>query len=515
MSFTLVRGKYVICKIHNSQEPLLIEDGAVLQTDGVITDIGKYADLAAKYRDAEVLGSSNHVLIPGLINAHHHIGLTPLQKGVPDKPLELWFASRPGGREVESLYLDTLYSAFEMIESGVTTVQHIHGWTPGSLEHRQSVIEDILRAYEDIGMRASYSYAFHDQNSRAYLDDTALVNAMPVEIRADINEMLDAISHPLEESFELFVNLHKKFQETELLKIQLAPGNFHWCTDRALEMTRDYSDKYDVPIHMHLLETPYQKEYARRRTGGITAINHLHNLGLLTPRMTLGHSVWATEKDIELLADTGTSICHNCSSNMRLRSGTLPLMHYCKHNVPVAIGIDEAGLNDDKDMLQEMRLVLNMHRPPGMDDIDVPSAAQVFKMATEDGAKTTPFGDRLGALEIGKAADMVLIDWQQIAYPYLDSSIPILDAILHRGKPRNVDTVMIAGKVVYQGSKFNGVDKDAVLAELADAMRAPLTAKELDFRVTCQHFEDELKKFYANYYDDSAHVPFHHLNSKV
>jgi 5-methylthioadenosine/S-adenosylhomocysteine deaminase len=102
--------------------------------------------------------------------------------------------------------------------------------------------------------------------------------------------------------------------------VQLAPANLHWCTDGALHALRDWSAKYGVGMHMHLVETAYQKEYARRRTGR-TAFEHLADLGLAGPQLTLGHGVWLTEADLELVAQTGTMICHNASSNLRLRSG--------------------------------------------------------------------------------------------------------------------------------------------------------------------------------------------------
>jgi 5-methylthioadenosine/S-adenosylhomocysteine deaminase len=97
-------------------------------------------------------------MLPGFVNAHHHIGLTPVQLGSPDMPLELWFVTRLVARRVD-LYLDTLYSAFEMIASGIATVQHLHGWLPGDLTAVEAGADDVIRAYEDIGMHVSYSFA--------------------------------------------------------------------------------------------------------------------------------------------------------------------------------------------------------------------------------------------------------------------------------------------------------------------------------------------------------------------
>src|SRR5208282_3002817 len=119
-----------------------------------------------KHPGVAVLGTDFQVLPPGFVNAHHHIGLTPVQRS-PDIPLDLWFATRLVMRRVD-LYLDTLYSPFEIIASGITTVQHLHGWVPGDLAAVEAGAGEVIRAYEDIGMRVSYSFAFRDQNRLVY-----------------------------------------------------------------------------------------------------------------------------------------------------------------------------------------------------------------------------------------------------------------------------------------------------------------------------------------------------------
>src|SRR5207249_9471711 len=157
MSESIARAKWVVRGVRNRQEAEIVEDGAVHQRDGTIVAVGKYDDIRRAYPQLPVLGSADHVILPGFINSHHHVGLTPLQLGSPDHPLELWFASRMSKRDVD-LYLDTLYSAFEMIESGITTVQHLHGVRLGPAARVIGAAERVLKAYEDIGMRVSYSY---------------------------------------------------------------------------------------------------------------------------------------------------------------------------------------------------------------------------------------------------------------------------------------------------------------------------------------------------------------------
>ncbi len=134
MPATMVRARHLITRTLDRRSHAQIDDAALVQEGGVIAEIGPYADLRARFPDMAVLGDGGQVVLPGLVNAHHHVGLTPVQLGSPDMPLELWFVTRLVCRSPD-LRLDTLYSAFEMLASGVTTVQHIHGWIPGGAIH--------------------------------------------------------------------------------------------------------------------------------------------------------------------------------------------------------------------------------------------------------------------------------------------------------------------------------------------------------------------------------------------
>jgi 5-methylthioadenosine/S-adenosylhomocysteine deaminase len=514
MPSSLIRGKYVVAKVANRTEVEVIPDGAVFQRDGVIVEVGRHADLAARHRPDEVLGSPDHVVVPGFVNGHHHVGLTPFQLGSPDYPLELWFASRMAARAVDP-YLDTLYSAFEMLESGITTVQHLHGWRIGPAAKVIEVADRVLKAYDDIGMRVSYSYALRDQNRLAYEPDEVFAARFPAPVSSQLRAYLQAQAIPIEDHHGIFTDLWEKCGRNTRARarVQLAPANLHWCSDDALAAFRDWSAKYQVGMHMHLVETAYQKEYAHRRTGG-TAFRHLVDRGLAGPGLTLGHGVWLTEEDIDLVAQTGTMICHNVSSNLRLRSGVAPLNHWAARGVKVAMGLDEAGINDDRDMLQEMRLVLRLHRVPGMEDV-VPTCPQVLRMATEDGAATTPYAGQIGTLEPGKAADVVLLSWPQIAQPYLDPDTSVVDAVVHRAKASGVALVMVAGEVVLRDGRFTRIDKAAALAELAASLQAPLTPDEEARRRLSREVFPVVKRFYEGWLDENARVPFYRPSSRT
>jgi 5-methylthioadenosine/S-adenosylhomocysteine deaminase len=512
MTASIIRGRYVITRAVDRFNAEVIEDGAVLQRDGRIEAIGTFSALHAREPALPVIGSGNDVILPGFVNGHHHVGLTPTQLGAPDLPLELWFAARMVTRQVDP-YLDTLNAAFEMIASGVTTVQHIHGWVAGDLPQLAHAANEVIRAYETVGMRVSYCYALRDQNHLVYGPNHDFIDSVPDELKPMLGRHFERFKLPAEDIMALFGQLMEQHRGKARVRLQLAPANLHWCSDRALELLGEASARFDVPMHMHLLETAYQKEYAKRRGGG-TAVDYLAGFGLLSSRLTIGHGVWLNDGDIQKIADSGTHICHNCSSNFRLRSGVAPLNRFEALGVNVAIGIDEAGINDDRDMLQEMRMVLRAHREPGMDD-RVPGTGQVLRMATAGGARTTPYGAEIGTLEIGKAADLVMIDWKQVSFPYLDVETPVLDAVLLRAKTQGVSTVMIEGEVVYADGRFTRIDRDAALEALAESLKRDFTPEERERRNLSHLVMPYVKAFYDGYINPEDHVPPYRPNSRI
>lgn len=476
--------------------PDAVRDVGVLIDGDTIAAIEPLDRLRQRFPEAPLVGSGDYLLMPGMVNAHHHVGLTPTQLGSPDLPLELWWASRIAARSVDPR-LDTLYSAMEMVESGVTTVQHLHGRVGGPLQNLLSAADTVVDAYRTVGMRVSYSMGFRDQNSLVYEDDELFFARLPQGLGDRLREFYA--------SQKVDMELHETFLREMLdrhggdkhVRTQIAPTNLHWCSDAALERLAWLSDTLDLPMHMHLDETAFQREYAHRRTGG-SAIAYLDRKGMLNPRMTIGHAVWADQEDIGRIARSGAHICCNCSSNLRLRSGIAPLNAFMHAGIGIALGIDEAGINDDRDMFQEMRVALRVNRVPGMDDRP-PAPAAVLKMATESGAATTPFGATIGSIEQGRAADLVFIDWRQLCQPYLDARTPPVDAVVLRARPSHVRCVMVAGQEIYRDGKFAGIDKQCVIEELATRMRADPTSAERDRADLAREIMPHVARFYADY----------------
>ncbi len=466
MTSTLIRGKYVVTRVINDQMSEIIEDGAIFQRDGAIVDVGKYEEIKARYTADEVIGSRKYVVIPGLVNAHHHTGLTPFQLGTLDLPMEPWLVAQWGSPRKDT-YLDTLYCALQMLQSGITTAMHNHAvWSVPP----ESALEEggkVLRAYKDSGMRVAFSFAHRDQHRLVYQDDETFLGTLPTDLAAKVAARLRSTAMTNEDYFSLFAEMYNQYgsnQPDQRIMHLLSPINLPRCSDDFLRSVKEHALRYKTGIHIHLQETIYQRTYSENRFGK-TPLAHLQDLGFLGPEVSCAHGVWLTDSDIELLAETGTCICHNASSNLRLKSGVAPVNALNAKGVTVAIGIDEAGLNDDNDILQEMRLVQKLHRVPGM-DTPSPTSHQVLRMATANGAQATLFADRVGTLEIGKRADIVLIHLDHITEPYLDPDTNIVDAVLYRGRGVDVDTVMVDGEVLMRDRRFTKVDQDAIVDEL-------------------------------------------------
>ena len=498
MASSLIHGKYVVCKITGAASAEVITDGAVLQRDGRIEEVGGYQELRGRHPDAEVIGSVNHVVMPGLVNDHFHVGMTPFQMGAPDLPLEMWSLARIGSRMIDP-YLDQLYGAVQMIETGTTTVQAIHspgrGYGPVSLE----IADKVVSAYQTSGMRVSYAPSVVDQNSMvagAGGGEEDFAAQMPGDLAERYRSFMAPSYWPVAEVMPVLEEICRKYgnNQHERVQVTMAPSNVHRCSDELLLALKQLATRYSAGIHIHLQETVYQKLYGFQAYGK-TPLQHLYELGFLGPEVTCGHSVWATDEDLRLMAATGTNICHNASSNLRLQSGIAPMGKILAAGIKVAIGSDEAGLNDDKDLFQEMRLVLKIHRVPGI-ELEPPTSYQVLQMATVNGAYASWFGDRIGTLEPGKRADLVLLDLRNIEEPFLDPSVSVVDALVHRGRGIDVNTVMVDGEVVLRDGQLTRVDKEALFKEIKGALDRPLSPLEEERRELAGLVEPHLRRFY-------------------
>lgn len=508
MSTKLIYGKYLVTDADN-----VIPSGAILVKGEEIVAIGRYEDMKNNVVVDEEIGSSDYLVTPGFINAHGHgKGLTNFQLGAIDNNLETWrFSGYPNFNQ----YYDTLWSAMKLLESGVTTTMHNH-----ILQQPDRYYEEfctILNAYANSGIRVAFAPSLRNQNLFVYIDNDEFIQSLPSSLRTNVEEIARRESYFGEkEYFESIKKLRNDFESAHV-KIMHGPLSPQWCQDNSLVEIKKHADELGMRIHIHVLQTILQKIYGLKKYGE-SLIEHLYDIGFLGPNVTCGHSVWLTEKDIDLLSETGTSVTHHASCNLRVRNGISPVFALLKKGVKVGIGLDEKGLNDCTDFIEEMRVVSKLHRIPSHRlESEHIQPRDCFKMGSLYGAEVLGYSQMTGSIEKGKKADIVMIDLTRITEPFLYSGHNLIDALIYRGRGSDVDTVIVGGEVLIKNKKFTKIDKEEVMRKL----RESIPSNYLEEVMHKNEIMDELKRYIIRYFEgwykqlDLLEVaPYYLMNNK-
>ena len=489
-----------------------IPDGAVAVAGENIAAVGSFEDLAAKYPDADVIGGDGFLLIPGLINGHGHgRGLTDFQRGALDNTLESWLFDTRKYVPV-STYDDLALSAIRLLKCGVTTTMHNHLLkNPADFE---AEFNEGLQAYRDSGMRVQFNPGVRNDNPFVYGDNAAFLEDLPENLRQALTTPPPAGSLAADNFVDAVNALHAR-HNTDMTRIGFGPLAPQWCTDELLLEIRKAADKLDAPIHVHAVQSIFQKVYGLEFLGK-TLVQHMNDIGFLGKGVVIGHCVWPTEDDIELLARTGTAVTHHPSCNLRVRNGISPVYHMLQAGVLVGLGLDGKSINDDDDMIQEMKVCYLLHRLPSL-ELESPhmTSRQVFRMATENNAILLGFENQLGRLEPGRLADLALIDYSAMAHPYVDPSHDPIDTLLYRGAGRFVDTVLVNGRVVVKAGKVLTIDEEAVGKRLAEAASRPRSPKEEAMIQAMGTLKERVKAYYEGWSRKVDVAPYFKINSRT
>jgi 5-methylthioadenosine/S-adenosylhomocysteine deaminase len=469
----LLRGRHVLCD--PSKEDGWLDDGAVAVVGERISETGSFADLKAKHPDAGVIGDGTQILMPGLIDAHTHgYGLTRIQAGVGYDFLENMLLDEPWRIGLPH-DLAAALTAVRHLAAGGTALHHT-GWDdlgPKAVENA----EKAIGAYRETGIRFAYSPAIRNVN-RFACDELEFLETLPDDLRALAEPFTDYDADADEESFfEVFEHLHAKYDGPGT-KIILGPSWAHGGTPKLFERIRARADELGgIPIHFHTLQTPHQRAYGFRKYGKSLLV-HLDDIGLVGPNTVFGHMVWISQDDIALLAGRGASVTHHASCNLQVRNGISPVYELLRAGVTVAMGIDDKSINDDEDPFMEMRLIHQLHRVPGFDLAATPAlrGSDVLPMATVNAARVMGFGETLGALKPGQFADAIWLDSDPILNaPWADPEADLSELVVCRAKGVNAKTVMVGGRVVYDGGKFADFDVEALYAAVRDFCKRGIT----------------------------------------
>ena len=461
MNSTIIYGKYVV-----RDAETVIPSGAVYVEDDTIVDIGAYGDITKTYTADRTIGSADHLVIPGLVNAHGHgKGITDFQRGALDDTLETWkFRMYP---PIDGYY-DTRWTAIRLLESGVTATMHNHNLSnPDAYEEE---FAETVRAYRESGIRLAFAPTLADQNIFIYGDNASFVQSLPPELQ----QLCEAVTARMErfgpESYFKAVDTLKAQFQSDRIEILHGPLSPQWVSTEALEEIKRHADRESLRIHIHTQQTQLQKLYGLN-AHGTSLIGYLDGLGFLGTNVTCGHCVWLSDADISILAETGASVTHHAGCNLRVRNGIAPVSAMLDSGIIVGIGMDDKELGDDKDFIEEMRLVSKLHR---LSSHRLASKhltpKDCFRMGTAYGAEVLGFSDRIGALTPGKKADVVLLDLHRMTEPFVFPGHDIIDVLIYRGRAADVDTVLVSGEVVLEHKMPTRVDRQEVVRKLRESI---------------------------------------------
>jgi guanine deaminase len=236
------------------------------------------------------------------------------------------------------------------------------------------------------------------------------------------------------------------------------------CSDPLLALAAEVADRHDLPMHVHILESRLCRAAGRRRYG-VSQVEHLARLGALTARMSIVHGVWADASDIDLLAEHRATVVHNPVSNLKLGSGVAPIPECLSRGVTVALGTDGDSTNDGRDMYETMKVAALIHRVGRPDPERWFGAEEAWAMATDGSARAAGMAGRVGRLEPGMAADIVLLD---IDEPALVPPARPLIQLVYAGASHAVREVIVGGRIVVQGGRSTLVEEADLIGEVRE-----------------------------------------------
>jgi len=437
------------------------------------------------------LGGPGMLALPALANAHDHgRGLRPSAYGVADDAVELWV---PGTYMLPPLdpYLVAAVALGRMAESGVASIMHCHLFRLP--ERLMAEAEAVARAARAVGVRVAFAAPLRDRHRLGYGDDDAILGCMDPACRDAVAAQFQRPLPPAREQLAVIGEIARRFAG-DLFHVQYGPIGVEWCSDALLEAVAAESVRTGLRVHMHLLESKTQREWADHAyPRGI--VQHLDRVGLLSPRLAVAHGVWLRPEECALLAERGVAVSVNATSNLRLRSGVAPMAAMRQARLSVGLGMDSLSIDDDDDMLRELRLAWRLHRGFGLDE--TLDKAALFEAAMRQGPAIVTGEKNFGAIEPGAAADILLLDYAAMTRDAIDDVCDETEVVLARAMQEHVRALVVAGRTVIADGKLAGLDLRAAERELTAAARrhGPALAAQ---HPTLGAFQDGLRRFYRS-----------------
>lgn len=406
----------------------VVENTNIYVENGRISHIGELKD---GIEVDKVIDGNNKVAMPGLINAHTHIGMSLLRNYADDFPLHEWLTQKIWPREAklvgQDVYWGSLLSMVEMIQSGTTTFCDMYFF-----------MDEVGKGLEESGMRGVLTRGLIEEagKSEEKLEDTRI--------------------------------LHKNWngKGDGRIKVMVAPHAPYTCGPAYMEKIIELAKELDTGIHIHLSETKKEVEDSFN-TYGKSPVRHVYDLGLFELPTVAAHCVHVNQEDIEILKEKNVSPVNNPTSNLKLASGFAPIDKMLKSKVNVALGTDGPSSNNNLNMFEEIHIASIINKGVNMDAVSVP-AIDVLRMATINGAKALLWDEEIGSLEVGKKADIILIDMDK---PHLYPMHNVISALSYSVQGSDVDTVMVDGKIIMEKREIKTLDVERIMYEADKSAR--------------------------------------------
>lgn len=416
-----------------------------------------------------VAPARRRLALPALVNAHDHCRpLSPTSFGGADKPLELWLLRLAVMPAVDP-YLAALAAFGRAARGGAGSVMahYTRFHTGDPIEEARA----IARAAREVGVRVTFAVFMRDRNPIVYGPSEELLAKATPAAREALSQSFGA---PMPDVAEQIARVEAiaAAVESETFTVQFGPNGAQWCSDELLSAIAQASQRNGRRIHMHFLETRYQRGFADAHYSEGLA-TRLERLGLLSPRLTLAHGVWAREDELAMLARHGVTLATNPSSNLHLRSGIAPIPAALKAGVRVALGVDSSAFDEDDDLVREMRLGHFLHAGWGFAGNISRGDWLAQTVANGRHANGAPGSGRLDA---GEPADVLVLDLDRLDR---DPVMPVapLDLLFARAHAAHIDALYVEGRAVIAEGGLTGVDLERVERDLRSQYRERLPVR--------------------------------------
>ena len=444
MSTILITGGTVLTQDTQGQ---VFDPGYVLVEDDRIAAVGagQYPlEGEPGFQADQVIDASLMAVMPGLVNAHSHLFQTFVRGLADDKPLLQWLETAiwPVMHAVteEEMYLASLLGMVENIRSGATSVidnQYIHT--------NQGNDDAVFRAATESGIRFMLARGWADTNYHEAFMET------PDTIVAEMERLMETWQGA----------------ENGRLRVEFGPVIPWGCSDAAMKRTYALAQEWGVGTHIHTAESEPEVEMLLEQRG-LRHVEWLEAIGCLGPDTQLVHSVWLSAKEIDLIEQRDALIIHCPVSNMYLASGIAPITELRRRGVTVALATDGPGSNNSQDNMEVLKFTACLQKVGTLDAMSL-LPEDVLQMAARGGARAMAQEQEIGSLEVGKKADITVVD---LNAPHIMPVHRAPSALVYNANNSDVDTVIADGQVLMQDKRVLFLDEEALLVECRAANRS-------------------------------------------